>query len=127
MSGPQGIVLVAVLVVVLAALAAALAGRLTLRADDPAGRTPGHPVLLPERPRAADVDLLRLAVAVPGYQRDQVDAVLLRLRDALAQREDEPGRHAAERAEAVRLPAPRHASDEGISLSTDRSPGPREP
>ena len=36
MSGPQGIVLVAVLVVVLAALAAALAGRLTLRADDPA-------------------------------------------------------------------------------------------
>lgn len=89
MSGPQWIVLVAVLLVVLAALAAALAGRLTLRADDPAGRTPGHPVLLPERPRAADVDLLRLAVAVPGYQRDQVDAVLLRLRDALAEREDE--------------------------------------
>lgn len=88
-SGLQWIVLVAVLVVVLAALAAALAGRLTLRADDPAGRTPGHPVLLPERPRAADVDLLRLAVAVPGYQRDQVDAVLLRLRDALAQCEDE--------------------------------------
>ena len=26
---------------------------------------------------------------MPGYQRDQVDAVLLRLRDALAQREDE--------------------------------------
>ncbi|MBZ9934306.1 acetylglutamate kinase [Mesorhizobium sp. BR1-1-5] len=72
-----------------AALAAALAGRLTLRAGDPAGRTPRHPVLLPEWPRAADVDLLRLAVAVPGYQRDQVDAVLLRLRDALAQREDE--------------------------------------
>ena len=72
-----------------AALAAALAGRLTLRAGDPAGRTPGHPVLLPERPRAADVDLLRLADAVPGYQRDQVDAVLLRLRDALAEREDE--------------------------------------
>ena len=63
----------------LGALTASLAGRLTLRADDPAGRTPGHPVLLPERPRAADVDLLRLAVAVPGYQRDQVDAVLDRL------------------------------------------------
>ena len=26
---------------------------------------------------------------MPGYQRDQVDAVLLRLRDALAEREDE--------------------------------------
>ena len=46
---------------------------------------------------------------------------------ALAQREDEPGRHAAERAEAVRLPVPRHASDEGISPSADRSPGPRGP
>jgi RND superfamily putative drug exporter len=46
---------------------------------------------------------------------------------ALAQREDEPGRHAAERAEAVRLPVPRHASDAAISPSTDRSPGPRGP
>lgn len=89
MSAPLWIALAAVLVVVVAALAVALAGRLTLRVDAPAGRTPAHPVPLPERPLAADVDRVRLAVGVPGYQRDQVDVVLLRLRDALAAREDE--------------------------------------
>ncbi len=89
MSTPLWIAVIAALVVVVAALAAAAAGRLTLRAGVPAGQAPVHPVALPERPRADDVAFVRLAVAVPGYQRDQVDAVLLRLRDALADREDE--------------------------------------
>lgn len=88
-STPLWIAVVAALVVVVAALAAALAGRLTLHAGDPAGRAPAHPVTLPERPLAGDVDLVRLAVGVPGYQRDQVDTVLVRLRDALAEREDQ--------------------------------------
>jgi len=111
-SGPPWVVLVAVLVVVLAALAASLAGRLTLRALEPAGRTPAHPVLLPERPHAADVDLLRLAVAVPGYQRDQVDAALLRLRDALAEREDEAAALRARVAELEAADVPRRGPAE---------------
>ena len=93
-SGPQWIVLVAVLVVVLAALAAALAGRLTLRAGDPAGRTPGHPVLLPERPRAADVGLLRLRDALAQCE-DEVTALRARVAELEAadpSRSDPAGR-----------------------------------
>ena len=45
------------------------------------------PVLLPEQPDATDVGRLRLSVALRGYRMDQVDAVLERLADALAQRD----------------------------------------
>jgi DivIVA domain-containing protein len=34
------------------------------------------PVVLPERPRGADVDAVRLSVGLRGYRCDQVDAVL---------------------------------------------------
>lgn len=34
------------------------------------------PVLLPEHPRGADVDAVRLSVGVRGYRCDQVDALL---------------------------------------------------
>ena len=110
MSTPLWIAVVAALVVVVAALVTAAVGRLTLRAAAPAGQAPAHPVTLPERPLAGDVDLVRLAVGVPGYQRDQVDAVLVRLRDALAEREDEVAalrsRVAELEADGVRGPAP---------------------
>lgn len=47
------------------------------------------PVLLPDRPRAADIDQLRFSVAFRGYRMDQVDEVLDRLRAELAAREAE--------------------------------------
>lgn len=87
MTTPIWIAAVLVLVVAVAALAAAAVGRVAPAPCDPAGRAPVHPVLLPPRPRAADVDRVRLATTVPGYQRDQVDAVLARLREALAEDE----------------------------------------
>lgn len=42
------------------------------------------PVLLPEKPAAADVDHLRFALGLRGYRMDQVDEVLDKLRDELA-------------------------------------------
>ncbi|MDY6054582.1 cell division protein DivIVA [Micrococcus sp.] len=83
MNAPQWIVMLAVLAVAVVALVVLALGRVSLRPGAPAGQTPVHPVLLPAEPVAADVDRLRLATAVPGYQRDQVDAVLVGLRDAL--------------------------------------------
>jgi DivIVA domain-containing protein len=47
------------------------------------------PVLLPDRPRAVDIDQLRFSVAFRGYRMDQVDEVLDRLRAELAAREAE--------------------------------------
>ncbi|MCG7421809.1 cell division protein DivIVA [Micrococcus porci] len=88
MTQPIWIAVLVVAVVAVAALAAAALGRALPRPADPAGQAPPHPVLLPEHPRAADVDRLRLATAVPGYQRDQVDEVLARLRAALAADEE---------------------------------------
>ena len=44
------------------------------------------PVMLPEHPRAEDVDHVRFAQSGPGYHRGQVDATLARL---LALRDDE--------------------------------------
>lgn len=42
---------------------------------------------LPERPSAADVDLLRLPVAFRGYRMDDVDAALAVLRNRVAELE----------------------------------------
>lgn len=42
------------------------------------------PVLLPEKPQAADVDKLRFALGLRGYRMDQVDEVLDALRDAIS-------------------------------------------
>lgn len=88
MSTPIWIAMVLALVVAVAALVALALGRLTLPAGEPAGQDAPHPVLLPEDPTAADVGRLRLATAVPGYQRDQVDGALAALQAALARRED---------------------------------------
>ena len=88
MSAPVWIAALIALVVAVVALAALASGRVLLRAGAPAGQAPEHPVMLPEHPRASDVGHVRLATSVPGYQRDQVDRVLLALQDALARAED---------------------------------------
>lgn len=88
MSTPIWIAAVAAFVVAVVALVALATGKATLRAGAPAGAAPEHPVLLPEHPRASDVGHVRLATSVPGYQRDQVDGVLLALQEALARAEE---------------------------------------
>jgi DivIVA domain-containing protein len=45
------------------------------------------PVLLPERPCAADVRRVRFSLGLRGYRMDQVDEVLDRLATALAERD----------------------------------------
>ncbi|SDH39364.1 DivIVA domain-containing protein [Arthrobacter subterraneus] len=45
------------------------------------------PVLLPERPDAADVRRVRFSLGLRGYRMDQVDEVLDRLAAALAERD----------------------------------------
>lgn len=87
MSQPIWIALIVALVVAVAALVALATGRVTMRAGAPAGVEPRHPVLLPEDPWAQDVDHVRLAVGVPGYRREQVDALVGTLQETLARRE----------------------------------------
>ncbi|MDQ4491082.1 DivIVA domain-containing protein [Sinomonas sp. ASV486] len=41
------------------------------------------PVLLPEHPNPEDIDAIRFALAFRGYRMDQVDQVLVRLRDRI--------------------------------------------
>ena len=106
MTTPVWIAAVLVLAVAVAALAAVAVGRVIPAPGDPAGQVPAHPVLLPPRPRAADVDRVQLATSVPGYQRDQVDAVLARLREALAEDQE---RIAELEAELARRPGAERA------------------
>ncbi|RKW71588.1 DivIVA domain-containing protein [Galactobacter caseinivorans] len=63
------------------------------------------PVLLPQHPRAADVDAVRLSPALRGYRCDQVDAVL----DALGAELDSLGAE-VERLKAL-LPPGAHGTD----------------
>lgn len=42
------------------------------------------PVLLPEHPNPEDIDALRFALAFRGYRMDQVDQVLVKLRDRIS-------------------------------------------
>jgi DivIVA domain-containing protein len=55
--------------------------------DEPASGLP--PVVLPERPTADDVDRLRFSLGFRGYRMDQVDEVLERLRDRIADQDRE--------------------------------------
>lgn len=45
------------------------------------------PVLLPDRPAASDIGRLRFSLGLRGYRMDQVDEVLDRLAEALAERD----------------------------------------
>jgi DivIVA domain-containing protein len=65
-------------------LALVIAGRLP-PVPQPAA---GEPLpLLPAHPGPADVDLLRLPVALRGYRMEEVDAALLVLRNRIAELE----------------------------------------
>ncbi|HQR79049.1 MAG TPA: cell division protein DivIVA [Actinomycetota bacterium] len=61
-----------------------LAGRLPAVPQPTAQR---YAQRLPERPSAADVDLLRLPVVLRGYRMDDTDAALAVLRDRIAELE----------------------------------------
>lgn len=50
------------------------------------------PILLPESPTAADVDRIRFSLGFRGYRMDQVDDVLQRLRDRIAEQDLEIAR-----------------------------------
>ena len=69
------------------------------------------PVLLPERPEPSDIQLIRFSVALRGYRMDQVDAVLDRMADALAERDARIARLEAEPA----VPSPDSGPRQGGS------------
>jgi len=58
--------------------------------DEPATGLP--PILLPERPTAEDIDHVRFSLGFRGYRMDQVDEVLERLRDRIAEQDEEIAR-----------------------------------
>jgi DivIVA domain-containing protein len=70
--------------VLIVAFALVLAGRLP---EVPQPTRQRYVARLPERPSAADVDQLRLPVAVRGYRMDDVDAALNTLRNRIAELE----------------------------------------
>jgi DivIVA domain-containing protein len=70
--------------VLIVAFALVLAGRLPTVPQPTRVR---YTAQLPQRPSAADVDQLRLPVAVRGYRMDDVDAALATLRDRIAELE----------------------------------------
>lgn len=77
-------VLAVVALLLIVALALVVAGKLP-PVPQPTER--GLSAQLPGRPTAADVDLLRLPVALRGYRMEEVDAALAVLRDRLAELE----------------------------------------
>jgi DivIVA domain-containing protein len=73
-----------VLLVLIVALALVVAGRLpTVPQPTPEPQR----AALPAHPGPADVDLLRLPVALRGYRMEEVDAALAVLRDRIAELE----------------------------------------
>jgi DivIVA domain-containing protein len=58
--------------------------------EEPASGLP--PVVLPEWPTADDVDRVRFSLAFRGYRMDQVDEVLERLRNRIADQDREIAR-----------------------------------
>lgn len=69
-------------------VAAVATGRVRGGLEDPTTSRPYRPV--PEGPLSpADVDAVRFSLGLRGYRMDEVDAVLDRLRDELAERDAE--------------------------------------
>ena len=58
--------------------------------DEPTSGLP--PILLPANPTAEDIDNVRFSLGFRGYRMDQVDEVLERLRDRIAEQEEEIAR-----------------------------------
>lgn len=108
------IVLSILLVLVAGAVAALAVGRIgagvSIAMPEPV-HTTGHDVLANDTITRADVASVRFDRAARGYRMDQVDAVLDRLADEIARRDDrlallEPQRSAA--TAGVPLPVPGH-------------------
>jgi DivIVA domain-containing protein len=73
---------------VIGAVAAVATGHVRGGLEDPITSRPYRPV--PEGPvEPADVDAVRFSLAFRGYRMDEVDDVLRRLRDAIADRDAE--------------------------------------
>ena len=85
---PVWLTVLALVAVVVAVLVAVLAGRFTVPVQDPRAGRAAAPVMLPEHPRAEDVDHVRFSQSVPGYHRGQVDATVARLQEALRRSEE---------------------------------------
>lgn len=95
--------------------------------------TPGRYVArLPERPSAADVDLLRLPVALRGYRMDDTDMALTALRNRIAELEAQciptgepgPGRPSSHGADSPGEHAAVDRGDPGPSPFAPPAPGP---
>jgi DivIVA domain-containing protein len=94
--------LLIVAVALIGGVAAVATGRVRGGLEDPPTSRPYRP--LPEGPLTApDVDAVRFSLGLRGYRMDEVDAVLARLRDELADRDAEL---AALRRRAEAPPAP---------------------
>lgn len=80
------LVLLVCLVVVIGGVAAVALGRVRGGLPEPTTSRPPRP--LPEVPLAAeDLDTVRFSLGLRGYRMDEVDAVLDRLRDEIAERD----------------------------------------
>ncbi|MDO5634308.1 MAG: DivIVA domain-containing protein [Micrococcus sp.] len=88
--------------VVLVLLITALAGRFTLSVAAPAGGEARTPQLVPERPSAEDLALVRFSSDVPGYAPGQVDAVLARVGAELARQRERIAELEAEQSDSTR-------------------------
>lgn len=85
-------------IILIASLGLVIAGKLP-----PVPQPTAEPrtTVLPPQPTAADVDALRLPVALRGYRMESVDATLAILRDRIAE------------LEALTSPAPRTGAPDG--------------
>lgn len=112
------LLLVVVLAAVVAGIVLAVSGRASLLADAP----PDSPArgLPPGRLRAADLDAVRLPMAVRGYRMAEVDEVLDRLRDELARR-DGAGAPEPELPDGEPVEEAPHGDDSSVPLDPDQS------
>lgn len=86
--GPVSLFLLLVAVALVGVVAAVATGRIRGGLEAPTSTRPYRP--LPEGPLdPADVDAVRFSLGLRGYRMDEVDLVLDRLRDALAERDAE--------------------------------------
>lgn len=95
---------------VIGVVAAVATGRVRGGLDAPTTSRPHRG--LPEQIGPDDVDAVRFSLALRGYRMDEVDAVLARLRDELAARDDELG---SLRAESADKPEKRLSTDDATS------------
>jgi DivIVA domain-containing protein len=118
MTGMGALLLVVVLAAVVAGIVLAATGRVALLSDAP----PDSPARgLPPGPlRAADLDAVRLPMAVRGYRMAEVEEVLDRLRDELARREGD-GPVEPELPDGEPVEEAPHGDDSSVPLDPDQT------